>query len=158
TRCQGTRSISSSLSCASIVTTSGAGAPISAAILSAVVTYPRGILRRSASRSTLERADIKSALLRFGHPRLESLEHSCRNERRRIASHHSNRTHQIGRDMPNGRRGRDVDSLDLRRHLAVHAGHLHFIVEVGTVAQAANDDRSLMGARRINRETRERYH
>ena len=31
-----------------------------------------------------------------------------------------------------------------RRHRAVHAGHLHLVVEVGAIAQAAEDDRRLV--------------
>ena len=42
------------------------------------------------------------------------------------------------------RRGGDEHGLDRRRHRAVHARHLHLVVEVGAVAQAAEDDARLV--------------
>ncbi len=57
--------------------------------------------------------------------------------------------------MPYGRRGGDEDGLDIRSHGAVHARHLHFVVEVGGIAQAAHDDAGTGLARRVDGETRE---
>ena len=53
--------------------------------------------------------------------------------------------------MSHGGRSRDIDGLNLRRHFAVHTGHLHFVVKVGAVAQSANDHGRAVHLRRIIR-------
>lgn len=48
----------------------------------------------------------------------------------------------IGREaVPAGK-----DGLDIRRHRPVHAGHLHFVIEIGAVTKAADQQRRTMGA------------
>src|ERR1043165_4661302 len=60
-----------------------------------------------------------------------------RHEARDVAAQAGDLTHQSGGDRADRRRGRQKHGLDLRRHGAVHAGHLHLVIEVGAVAQAA---------------------
>ena len=48
---------------------------------------------------------------------------------------------------------RQEHGLQIRRHRLVHAGHLHLVVEIGAVAQAADQDRGAMLARRVDHQT-----
>ncbi len=52
-------------------------------------------------------------------------------------------------------RGGEINGADFRRHHAVHAGHLHLVVEIGAVAQAAHHDFRAVVAGRLHGEAGE---
>ena len=54
--------------------------------------------------------------------------------------------------MPRLRRRSQKHRLDFRRKHLVHAGHLHLVVEIAGIAQAADDDRRLCVLSRIDGE------
>ena len=70
--------------------------------------------------------------------RFQPCHHGGRHEGADVAAHLGDLAHQSGGDRAHrGARGQE-DGLDRRRHRAVHPGHLHFVVEIGGVAQAAD--------------------
>ena len=71
---------------------------------------------------------------------LQGFRDASRNEGRAVTAHLCDLPYKRGRDMSDiGRCGQEHGS-DFRRERPVHSGHLHFIVQIGTIAQAANDD------------------
>src|SRR5215470_16994453 len=75
-----------------------------------------------------------------------------RHEGRDIAAHGRNLAHQCGSDRTHAGRCGQKYRLYLRRHRAVHARHLHFVVEVRAIAQAADQHAGAGAARRRNGE------
>src|SRR5262245_29316337 len=59
-------------------------------------------------------------------------------EARNVAIHARNLAHQSGGDGAHHRGRWQEHGLDLRGHSLVHAGHLHFVIEIRAVAQAAD--------------------
>ena len=73
-----------------------------------------------------------------------------RHERRDVAAHRGDLADKRGGDVARaGAAGRKT-VLDVRRHRAVHPGHLHLVVEVGGVAEPADDDPRARLPRRID--------
>ena len=60
--------------------------------------------------------------------------------------HGGDLTHQRAGDVAHVRRGRRENGVHVRRHRAVHASHLHFIIKVRPVAQAAQQNAGPVGA------------
>jgi len=51
-------------------------------------------------------------------------------------------------------RGRHEERLDIGQQVAVHAGHLEFVLEVGHGAQAAHDDGGVLFAHKVLQQAR----
>ena len=64
----------------------------------------------------------------------------CRHEGRDVAAHAGNLPDQGGGDRANRGRGGQEYRLHFGRHRGIHAGHLHFVIEIGGVAHAAHQD------------------
>ena len=67
---------------------------------------------------------------------------------RNVAAHACDLSHECGGDRAYPGRGRQEHGLDVGRHRLVHSGHLHFIVEIGAVAQAADEQLRAFALRR----------
>src|SRR5262245_39580167 len=68
--------------------------------------------------------------------RLEARRDACRHERADIATHGGDLPDERGGDVARGRRCRQEYRLHVRRHRAIHPGHLHLIIEIGGIAEA----------------------
>ena len=97
-------------------------------------------------------ASARSTLLALRGLRFEALRHGRRHEIRYRPAHQGDLAHERTRDMPHVRARRQEHRLDVGSHAAVHARHLHLIVEVGAIAQAPHDDRRFLGPRRVDRQ------
>ena len=78
------------------------------------------------------------------------LRHARRHEGRDVAAHRGDLADQRRGDVARMRRGGEEDGPDLRRHRAVHAGHLYLVFEIGGVAEAADEDRGARLPRRVD--------
>jgi hypothetical protein len=70
----------------------------------------------------------------------ERCKYGLGHERRNIAAHLGDLPHQCGGNGAILRAGRKKHRVDVGRHGPVHARHLHFVVQVGAVAQAAHQN------------------
>ena len=85
----------------------------------------------------------------------EALGNGRGDERGHVAAQERDLAHEVGRDMPDMRRSGDEHRLNIREHGPVHARHLHLVVEIGAVAQAAEDHAGAVAARGLDREVAE---
>ncbi len=95
-------------------------------------------------------------LLALGGFGLEALGDGARNEIADRPAHQRDLAHERARDMAHAGARRQEHGVDVRRHGPVHARHLHLVVEVRAVAEAAEDNGRLLRARRIDGERVER--
>src|SRR5665213_953491 len=100
----------------------------------------RGWLVRGLGLIAKPVAVVTDANARSGEFVFQAAGDRRRHERGDVAAHRRDLAYQCGGDRANRNRGRNEDGVHLRRHGLVHAGDLHFIIEVGAVAQAANHD------------------
>ncbi len=75
-----------------------------------------------------------------------------------VASHLSDLAHKGGGNMPIGAGGRQEYRIEAGGEGAIHAGHLHFIVEIGGIAEAAQQGCRAVAARSVDDEIVEGHH
>src|SRR5687768_16545471 len=85
-----------------------------------------------------------------GEPLFDTLRHYRGHEGRDVAAHRGDLADKRGGDVAGPRGRRNENRLQPGRHRAVCAGHLHLVVEVGAVAQPADQDRRIDLSREVD--------